>query len=418
MQKTSPDGPTQIVALQETQQLPTHHTRPAEFDLTDDMALAHWLDIYQSRSLSTWRSYRKEAERFRFFLAHQKGATPQSHPHLMRDATERDVMMFEAALMGTAREGIRPGLQAIDENGRPSGPFFKAPLKSSSANQALFVLHSMYEHWSKANEVTKKPYTAVNPLARVIRSSSRARDQSERSLPKEAITAMTDLLELQEQEAKTGPRPNAIAAAKAIRTRWMLHLLFGLWLRRAEAASLRMNSFYKTYSGWFLKIMRKGGKKQEVPVPGWIMDMLFSYRASLGMPAAPSLDDSTPAILTIQPKGQRTTDQAISTQTIYLEIKRLAKETAAAIADGHLLTDMEPEKRNLIAQQLSLFSPHWFRHTGASIAINEKKIDLPHASKMLGHSSTDITSAMYYHEDREILRDGLSQMGSALHKKT
>lgn len=406
-----------VVGLQES--TPVHSKALARNagEMNDEMALAHWLDVYRSRSLQTWRSYSKEAQRFRYFLLHQKDASHSSHPNLMRDASELDIAMFEAALMGKEFKGIRPGLQAIDEHGRPAGPYFKAPLRRSSANQALIVLHAMYEHWRKPNGFTQKPYVTINPVSRIIKSTSRAREQSERSVPQEAIAAMAEMVSAQELEAKTTKGNESIEAARATRTRWLLYLLFGLWLRRAEAASLRMNSFYKSHTGWLVKIERKGGKEQTTPVPDWVMDMLFSYRTSLGMPAIPSKDDSRPAILPIQPKGRRSPGQTISAQTIYMDVKRLASDTAEAIANGHFLQDLESERRALIEHQLQSFSPHWFRHTGATIAINSGSITLENASKMLGHTSTAVTSAMYYHEDREKLREGLNQMGSALLRK-
>ena len=395
--------------------LPSQSYSPTN-DLNDEQALTHWLDIYHARRHDTWRSYKKEAARFRCFLAYQKDLPDD--PHLLRDATELDVAMFEAVLVGKDFRGIRPGLQVLDETGKPAGPYFKAPLKRSSVNQALTVLHVMYEHWRKPDSYTLKPYVIANPVSRILRATSRRREQIDRSVPQEAISAMAEWLQMQTGRIKRGETGSAVDLTRTVRMHWLLHLLFGLWLRRAEASNLRMNSFVRTHSGWIARIDRKGRKEQTVPVPDWMMDVLFSYRVSLNMAPVPAKDDVSPAIMPIHEKGRRSIGQTLSSQTIYLEVRHLANETAKAVAAGELLQGVPAERRDLIDHQLRAFSPHWFRHTGASIAINSGAITVDNASKMLGHTSPAITSAMYFHEDREKLRDGLNQMGAALLSKT
>jgi integrase len=69
-------------------------------------------------------------------------------------------------------------------------------------------------------------------------------------------------------------------------------------------------------------------------------------------------------------------------------------------------------QRELVAKRLDEISPHWFRHSGASIAINSGAMSLDNASKMLGHSSPTITAEMYYHPDEAQIEEGMQQLGA------
>jgi len=99
---------------------------------------------------------------------------------------------------------------------------------------------------------------------------------------------------------------------------------------------------------------------------------------------------------------------------IYQETKRLAVETAARIAHGQALTDANAPTRESILKGLESFTPHWFRHTGATIAINKGFMTLYMASKMLGHTSPVVTASMYLEADHQAMRGGVDAMAGAV----
>jgi integrase len=94
-----------------------------------------------------------------------------------------------------------------------------------------------------------------------------------------------------------------------------------------------------------------------------------------------------------------------------LQIKALAYATANEIDASMLLEDITSEDRERIAGTLRRCSPHWFRHTGPTIAINTGLMSLTNASQLLGHTSTATTTAMYHHADEKQTREGMEAMG-------
>ncbi|MDD2545564.1 MAG: site-specific integrase [Burkholderiaceae bacterium] len=388
---------------------------PNLLELDDDLALRHWLDIYAVRSQATWRSYRNEAERFRLFLRHNHPErTGDGQRWLLRDASELDVLLYESALAGTPMAGVLPGLVCTPVDGKGARRPFSQPLQRSSINQALSILNAMYEHWRVPDNHTKRAYVLSNPVSRVRRSTSRSREQVSRSVPQEAIQAMGRAIDTAMGQLIDAGEADGLALARQHRRRWIFALFFGLWGRRQEICNLRMNSFQRTHSGWQVLLVRKGRKEQTLPVADWVVDALAFYRSALGLPPLPDKTDASPAIRPLRDNNRKHPGLALSAETLYQEVKRLAMETADAIDLGALLAELDPHTRSLIASQLRDFSPHWFRHSGATLAINAGLMTMENASKMLGHSNTSITASMYYHEDREKLRAGLDQMGAGL----
>ena len=383
--------------------------------LNDGTAVRNWLVVASSRNARTFRSYEGEARKFRRFLEllHPERAGTPARDFYLRDASEHDVVLYEQALlMNTA--ALPAGLFAIEigDGINAKRPFLK-PLKQSSVDQALRILHAMYESFLKVNPSTRSPYVVMNPVSRMIQTSSRKPQQSDRIVPAEVIKAMSDTIN-HSIVHHTGLR-NSIPLARAQRQRWIFTLLFGLWARRAEICTLRMNDFRPEYDGWIVSLKRKGRTAPaELAVSDWVLTGLKAYRASLGLTPLPPADDGSFAIAPLSHRGKRERGQQISTETVYKAVTDLATDTAENIASGRMLTDISEERRAYILRQLKAFSPHWFRHTGATIAIEGEHMSLTAASKMLDHSSTEMTAGMYYHPERESHRAGVDSMASRL----
>lgn len=421
--------------------LPAHHQASAQVPQpapdgqdTDDAALATWLGFVSLRNQNTFRSYRAEVARFRIFLATVHQNTPGRDARtLLRDATELDVAYYEAQLGGKLRTGedVPPLLvprEILNRYGRQDQPFVQVNdkegiatiepirLKATSVNLALSILHAMYAAWLLPDPRTRVAYVGANPVHRVRTSSNRATRQSDRVFPVEGIEAMLGAIDLEaaalaaDQVAAAAPVRSQQEAAKLARRRWIVALLFGLWARRGEIAKLRMNDFTFNGKHWKVQLHRKGGKDQELIVAPWVMEELMRYRQSLGMASLPSSDDDSGAVGRLfERKGAK---DEINDTLIYREAVSAAKGAAAAVRAGQVLPDMPPPDREMLAARLDAVSPHWFRHSGATYAINSNQISLGNASKFLGHTSTSITEAMYYHADDEQLAAGLQAIGN------
>lgn len=389
-----------------------HHS----LEMDDEAALQDWLAVFKSRNQRTYRSYSSEAGKLQRFLQHlhrEREGTP-AWRYLLRDATENDLRLYQCALGFKTDPQIPPGLLTlvIGEGRGKKRPFTRA-LKQSSIDQALHIVHAMYENFRVANQRTKLPYVLSNPTARLIKVTSRARAQSERMVPQEAMQAMSETIRHRIDESLAGNDP--VQLARAFRRRWIFILLFGLWARRAEICRLRMSDFRLDHDGWVVLVQRKGkSEPEQVAVSNWVMDGLKAYRATLGLPPTPSADDMRPVIAPLASKGARIPSQTLSPETIYQEVKAIAKDTAARARSGAALCDISPDRREFIIDKLDRFSPHWFRHTGASIAISKDLMSLTDASKLLGHSSPTMTSKMYYHPDRAAHRNGVDQLAGGL----
>jgi len=384
----------------------------------DNLALFRWIAIHKHRNANTTRSYQREVKRFRLFLHAIHESNPARDPqYLLRDATERDFQLYEATLKGFTQDGpiqaffLPPHILRqhefssqpfVTESEDKPGLLVPLQLKQSSVDQALSILHAMYQYWLLPDPQNKQSYVAANPVRRVKRSSNRIQSQQDRYFPIEALHAL-----LETCQTKCLSTPDK--APRLRRQRWITALLFGLWTRRAEVATIMMNSFKHDGHRWSVTIQRKGGKTQTLPVANWVIKELMTYRQSLELTPLPLPAEKLSAIQRLT--GDAASRTQISDDLIYHEICALAKDAAQALRDSIVLKHIDEVQRELIATKLDQLSPHWFRHSGASIAINTGAMSLENASKMLGHSSTVITQGMYFHPEISQMADGMESIG-------
>lgn len=419
-----------LVALYELQSvhavLPDHafpSIRPHERRAlsNDDEAVALWLSEFKYRSSATVRSYKAQSQKFRLFLT-------LWHPDWSPDtvllrARRADVSAYELALTGRTEiqvDGSTPDLALTDGEllklGFTSQPFGMVMMQSS-VNQALAVLNTMYAYFCTPNDEMNTPYVEFNPVRRVRKAKSRSMHKIDRFITLDGIQAMyAYLTETIDTANKLGDKK---AALRYERSLWILTLLFGLWGRREEVARLCFGDFrHHPGKGWMVTVKRKGRGNQtdDIPAAPWVIEALKRYRVVLGLTPTWTPLDRAPAIQglrLVEGVAKVTPNHA---QTLYLEIKRLASETASEIKDKRILPDLEDGTRADLLDRLNRCSPHWFRHTGPTIAINdaENSMTLELAAQMLGHSSTATTSQMYYHGDTIQLQAGLNVLGDKL----
>lgn len=416
-------APTQDSAWPLALQAPS--LRSSDADTMDRAALRRWISIAAHRNPNTLRSYSGEVSRFWCFLHLVHAASPHRlQETLLRDATEADVAAYESILLGKAPERIWCQLYAeaslLEFCGLKRQPFVQRhasedgvtlftpiALKPASVNQALNILHALYAFWMVPDAQSRQSYVGANPVRRLKRATVRAQRQTGRLFPQDALHAMMLVCDEMDGAAKT--QADKMMAA---RRRWLLCLLFGLWARRAEIASLQMKDFFFDGKGWRVRLLRKGNREQELPVAGWIMDALMSYRASMGISGFPGPQEDRPALLAL--RSSQEDSGHLDPSTLYRDVVAVARQAAQRVRESSLLEALSVWQREHTAKALEALSPHWFRHTAASMAIESGALSLENASRVLGHSSSVVTAAMYYHPDDKRVADGLQKMGAMM----
>jgi integrase len=265
---------------------------------------------------------------------------------------------------------------------------------------------------------THRAYLKHNPFHNLAKRELRGvvQLQVKRLFPEKALVAMLEAAQRDcDALAVDAPRSSPAAARRtrlrAERTRWILILLFVAWLRRDELARLRMKDFRQEHleGKWTLQTLGKGNKPRTIPLPQLIIAALVRYREAMGLPALPAPDDPLPAVLPI-PRGRAegcTQATPLSVDVIYTAVKSIARKAADTLE----ASDPEEAKRpgsdlSMTIRTLRSLSPHWFRHSGATTALN-RGMPLQEASKLLGHASPATTANMYHHLDDEAVRDRL-----------
>jgi site-specific recombinase XerD len=130
---------------------------------------------------------------------------------------------------------------------------------------------------------------------------------------------------------------------------------------------------------WWLKIYGKGKKIRDISVPDSFFPYLERYRLWRGLPALPGRQERQPIVEKIRGAGGMTGRQ----------LARLVKQVL-----DQAWGDMKIQQGEKAAQIFKEVSPHWLRHTGASLEI-ERGRALKDVSEDLGHASMATTDTVY-----------------------
>lgn len=130
---------------------------------------------------------------------------------------------------------------------------------------------------------------------------------------------------------------------------------------------------------WWLKIYGKGRKLRDVSVPDSFLPYLERYRLSRGLTELPGRQEKQAIVEKIRGVGGMTARQLAR---LVAQVLERAYETTLATSGRRA------------AQIYRDVSPHWLRHTGASMEI-ERGRALKDVSEDLGHSSMATTDTVY-----------------------
>lgn len=380
------------------------------FDLT---AVGNWLEPFRRKSPHTHRAYQRVAAYWLYFLEQTYGY----HADLLRRAGPSDAHDFLRALTHESLDDGGPRNAAIRASGSrqfelartgpapfwqdrapkalpnhfgvASNPFARAKSHRSVA-QTIAALSSLYKFNNTKRSASDEALLDFNPFADLGRFIIKHDAKTDRVFEPTAYLRLLATTDRMLQEAETTTQQQ-----RAIRLRWITVALFNLWIRISELSGLRMSDFRQRGGVWFASVHGKGRKVRAVEITPAVMKELMAYREALGLPALPQRQETDiPAVVSLRRSGSHY--PSMTPRALFGEIKELGAASADMLLAAHPSPD-EIEVQSL-AERLRQISPHWFRHSGASEAINGH-FPIADAAERLGHKDPAITVRMYYHGD-------------------
>ncbi|KTD64986.1 tyrosine-type recombinase/integrase [Legionella shakespearei] len=337
-------------------------------------------------SQGTFNSYRREAERLLQWAWLIKDSTIDE---LKRDDIEQYIHFCQnppkswISLKKVPRFIEKEGKRIPNEEWRPFVvTISKSAVKngqtanidqfslSQGATQEIFAILSTLFNFLIAEE-----YLVSNPVA-LIRQKSKFIRKRQQNAPIRRLSLIQWEAVLQASETLAEDSPEMHE-----RTRFMLSLLFGMYLRISElAASDRwipsMNDFAKDSNGhWWFTTVGKGNKERQVAVSEAMLESLTRWRLFLGLTPLPSPADNSPLIPRIRGNGPMS-----DTAPIRRIIQRCFDLAGESLRHKGLAEE---------ADTLSEATVHWLRHTGISEDVKTRPRE--HVRDDAGHSSSATT---------------------------
>lgn len=344
---------------------------------TDAEAIAGFLGEFADVP-HTQRSYRKEVVRFHLWCRLQ-----QQRP--LAGITRADVQAWERFLAAPPPDWIGPRHARL---GSPAWRPFEGPLTAASRRQAAVILGGFYGYLQRCR------YLDYNPFL-VMRRRGTARTDATvptRVLSRETLERVLQVL-CSLAEAATDARRRDEAERRLFTVRFLVNA----GLRRAEFAQAHMHELLRHADGdgrpeqWFLSVCGKGGRQRQVALNDAALAALWRWRSHLQ--ATHGLDPQQGALLVPWKRASDRTPGPVSEAVVY----RLVK---AALADaGRALAPEFPADAALLARA----SPHWLRHSYATITANAD-VPLELVRDQLGHASLDTTLLYRHREDLDRAR--------------
>lgn len=247
-------------------------------------------------------------------------------------------------------------------------PFGEQGLSAATMHKVITILDSFFNYLVQTN------YLIGNPLAIDRRRKKRNRGQSkiiDRYLEMDEILAVLNAL-------NEYPAYNEEQKFQVLRARYIILLLFYTGLRIAEAAAHKMGNFMQREGNWFLRVMGKGKKLREIPVPDELLKTLADFRKKVNLPSSqPQFKEKTPLI------PMNNLKSSITARRINQILKWAFQLGANALEFDH------PRK----ASKLRSASAHWLRHSYVTYLL-DSGAPLKVAQENAGHS--DISTTMRY----------------------
>ncbi len=359
-----------------------------------DTGVEQGMDWLQALS-HTQRAYRKEAERFLLWAVTHKGKPLSS-------MTNEDCIEYRDFLADP-----QPRSRWCGDRGRerwsPLWRPFEGPLSASAQRHAVTILKNLYGFLVDQNYLMGNPWSAVG----VPRAAG----------PKVNAGRSFSLAQWQFIEAQLKIPAQTSPTSAHQRLTFGLHLLYATGLRLSEVVAVTVDDLQwveypadvsddQAMEGWLLRVIGKGQKEREVPVPADVVSELAKYLVSRGLDADPEdignqgafllgkasdAAERAPGLSTGQGFDPR---QGIAATTFYDQIKAFFADCA-----GVLRGQGDPKG----AERFHKASTHWMRHSHASHAI-AGGMPIEIAQQNLGHASLATTTVYVTTEKRRRMK--------------
>lgn len=250
---------------------------------------------------------------------------------------------------------------------------------SQGSTQGIFAILGTFFNFLIAEE-----YLVSNPIL-LIRQKSKFIRKRQQDAPVRRLSMLQWDAVMHAAETLVSESPEYHE-----RTRFMLSLLFGMFLRISELAAHdrwipSMNDFAKDSNGhWWFTTVGKGNKERQVAVSEAMLDSLTRWRLSLGMTPLPSPADNSPLIPKMRGQGPMSNTAPI----------RRIIQKCFDLAEMQLRTNGLLEE----ADNLSAATVHWLRHTGISEDVKIRPRE--HVRDDAGHSSS-VTTDRYIDVEKQ-----------------
>ncbi|NML18014.1 phage integrase family protein [Azohydromonas caseinilytica] len=348
-----------------------------------------------SKALShTQRAYRKEAERFLLWALLVRGKPLSS-------MTQEDCVAYREFLADPQPRSRWCGPRGR-ERWSPAWRPFEGPLSLRAVAQAITILRNLYAFLVHQNYLVGNPWMGVS-----VPRHAEPRVNAGRSLSLAQWAFVREQLAQQPDNGSTR------------RLRAALLLLYATGLRLSEAVAARAGDLQwlefppgaedgddaESLAGWVLRVVGKGQRLREVPVPIPVAQELLDYLASRGLVPDPAHPDTGQAFLLglasdaveRAPRLMRAAfDPAagIAPNTLYDQLKTYF---------GHCARVLEAQGDTRGAQRLAAASTHWLRHSHASHSI-ASGTPIEVAQQNLGHASLATTTVYVTTEQRRRMK--------------
>lgn len=356
-----------------------------------DTGVEQGLDWLQALS-NTQRAYRKEAERFLLWAITHKGKALSS-------MSNEDCIEYRDFLADP-----QPRTRWCGDRGRerwsPLWRPFEGPLSASAQRHAVTILKNLYGFLVDQNYLMGNPWSAVG----VPRTSG----------PKVNAGRSFSLAQWQFIEAQLKMLP---ATSANQRLTFGLHLLYATGLRLSEVVAARVDDLQwveypadstddEPMEGWLLRVIGKGQKEREVPLPADVVGELARNMVARGLDADPEnignrgafvlgkasdAAERAPGLSTGQAIDPR---QGIAATTLSDQIKRFFEDCASVLRG-------QGDSKG--AERFARASTHWMRHSHASHAI-ASGMPIEIAQQNLGHASLATTTVYVITEKRRRMK--------------
>ena len=235
-------------------------------------------------------------------------------------------------------------------------------------------------------------YLAANPMkARRTKTAAIGTKQATVERPHIPLPILADVVRLLERQADSFAVDELQDRSRFERRLFLVRLLANTGLRREEAATAVLGDVFSRAdtttgkTGWYLRVVGKGNKERYVVFNDSARAALARYQAfNVGLTNMKP-NEHTPLVQKLV--GYRLHDRCLSASSIYAVIAQ-----ALTFAATRLRAD-SPDAAGLLDQA----TPHWFRHTFATISLGMGH-PIMLVKDQLGHESI-ATTATYQHPD-------------------